>query len=74
MEITHNPALKLLSAEGIKRAEDLGSVRVTTYHRLPALCNDAAAAEWISNLGYAVFDEAHFFTSDSVFNEIPSIS
>lgn len=69
MEITHNPALKLLSAEGIKRAEDLGSVRVITYHRLPALCNDAAAAEWISNLGYAVFDEAHFFTSDSVFNE-----
>ena len=29
----------------------------------------ASAAEWISNLGYAVFDEAHFFTSDSVFNE-----
>lgn len=69
MELTNDPKLRLLSEDGIKEAEDFGSVRVITYHRLPALCNDESAARWISNLAYVVFDESHFFTSDVVFNE-----
>lgn len=69
MKLTNAPQLKLLTDEGVRQTEDFCQVRVVTYHRLPALLHDKAASGWIANLAFVVFDEAHFFTSDSIFNE-----
>lgn len=69
MKLTNDPQSKLLTDEGVRRTEDFGQVRVVTYHRLPALLHDKSASGWIANLAYVVFDEAHFFASDSIFNE-----
>lgn len=64
----NSPQLRLLTDEGVRRTEDFGPVRVITYHRLPALVHDSESISWMSNLAFAVFDEAHFFTADAIFN------
>ena len=68
MERTHDPRKKLLTDEGVRQTEDFGPVRVITYHRLSALLHDKTSIPWITNLAYVVFDEAHFFAADALFN------
>lgn len=68
METTGDPRLKMLSDLGIQKCEDFGSVRVITYHRLHALLKDEKLIRWRDHLLYVVADEAHFFTSDALFN------
>lgn len=63
-----SPLSRLLTDEGVRQAEDFGPVRVITYHRLPALVKDVASSGWMANLAFAVFDEAHYFASDALFN------
>lgn len=69
MEILDSPLRKLLTPEGVRKCEDFDAVRVITYHRLPALLQDPEARPWLANLGFVVFDEAHFFVADSMFND-----
>lgn len=68
MEMTGDPKLKMLSDLGIQKCEDFGAVRVITYHRLHALLTDKKLIKWRDQLLYVVADEAHFFTSDALFN------
>lgn len=69
MNILNSPLLIRLTPEGIREHEDFGAVRVITYHRLPALLGDPEARLWLANLAFVVFDEAHFFVADAIFNE-----
>lgn len=68
LTLTDNPRLRLLNDEGIRQEEDFGPVRIITYHRLPALVHDRAAIPWLANVAVAVFDEAHYFAADALFN------
>lgn len=68
MEQLQSPFLKTLTDEGVRQTEDFGPVRVVTYHRLPALLKDQNSAAWRANLAFVIFDEAHFFAADSLFN------
>lgn len=68
MEKLRSPLSRLLTDEGVMQTEDFGPVRVITYHQLPTLAKDEASSAWIANLAFAVFDEAHYFASDSQFN------
>lgn len=68
LSLTDNPRLRLLNDEGIRQEEDFGAVRIITYHRLPALVHDRAAIPWLANVAVVVFDEAHYFTADALFN------
>ena len=65
----NDPRKRLLTEEGVRQQEDFGAVRVITYHRLPALIKDPSAKKWLSDLCFVIFDEAHFFVADAVFNE-----
>lgn len=64
-----SPLEKLLTDEGLRQQEDFGPVKVITYHKLPAFLQNTENSEWLKNLRYVVFDECHFFTSDSLFND-----
>lgn len=68
MDALNDPRNQLLTPAGVRAQEDFGPVRVVTYHRLPALVNDPTLGPWICNLGFIVFDEAHFFVADATFN------
>lgn len=68
MDLLDDPRRKLLTDEGIRQTEDFGPVRVITYHRLAGLLRNQSAVPWIANLAYVVFDEAHFFAADAMFN------
>lgn len=68
MDLLDDPRRKLLTDEGIRQTEDFGPVRVITYHRLACLLRNQSAVPWIANLAYVVFDEAHFFAADAMFN------
>ena len=68
MKEINDPRLEMLSDLGIQKCEDFGAVRVITYHRLHALLTDKKSIKWRDQLLYVVADEAHFFTSDALFN------
>lgn len=68
MKMTDDPRIHLLTDLGIQKCEDFGSIRVITYHRLHELLKDGALRSWKEQLLYVVADEAHFFTSDALFN------
>lgn len=70
MEITNSPKQGCLTEKGIREESDFGNVRVITYHKLPEFINEKGNEEWISNLMYVIFDEAHFFVADSQFNNM----
>lgn len=46
--------------------DDYGFIHIVTYQGL--LSHIKSNREWIQNLEYVIFDEAHFFASDSFFN------
>lgn len=68
MKMTDDPRIHLLTDLGIQKCEDFGSIRVITYHRLHELLKDGSLRGWKEQLLYVVADEAHFFTSDAMFN------
>ena len=68
MEMTGDRRRDLLTDLGIQKCEDFGAIRVITYHRLHELLKDKDFTEWRERLLYVVADEAHFFTSDALFN------
>lgn len=68
MEMTGDRRRDLLTDLGIQKCEDFGAIRVITYHRLHELVKDKDLTEWRRHLLYVVADEAHFFTSDALFN------
>lgn len=59
------------TAKGLIAEENFGSVKILTYHRLPAFMKekDDAKERWLKRLKYVVADEAHIFTADALFNE-----
>lgn len=69
MDVLEDPNRFYLTPEGVRAQEDFGAVRVITYHRLPALVTDPGFRTWVANLAFVVFDEAHFFVADAVFNQ-----
>lgn len=69
MELQGSPLIGCLTDKGIQQQENFGTVRVITYHRLPALLKEEYNKQWLANLMYVVADEVHFFTADSSFNE-----
>lgn len=68
MKKNKDPRLEMLSDLGIQKCEDFGAIRIITYHRLHALLTDKELIKWRDQLLYVVADEAHFFTSDALFN------
>lgn len=68
MKITNDQRINLLTDLGIQKCEDFGAIRIITYHRLHELLKDETLRQWRENLLYVVADEAHFFTSDALFN------
>lgn len=68
MRILESPKLEYLTDKGIENEDDFGCVRVITYHKLPSFVSNDDNKEWISNVMYVAFDEAHFFVADSLFN------
>ena len=68
MKITDSPKQKLLTDAGVKDECHFGNVCVITYHKLFSFVGDEKNKEWISNVMYVAFDEAHFFVSDCLFN------
>lgn len=69
-KITGIPSKGHLTDEGLQAQEDFGPVRVITYHRLPTLVKDPKNEAWLQNVAYMVADEVHFFTADSLFNDL----
>lgn len=57
--------------KGLIEKEDFGSVKILTYHRLPAFLKneDSNQKKWMSRIKYVVADEAHVFCADTFFNE-----
>lgn len=51
--------------------DDYGFIHIVTYQGL--LSHIKANREWVHNLEYVIFDEAHFFASDSFFNSYTHI-
>ena len=68
LQLTNSPLQGMLTDKGIQAQEHFGSVAVTTYHRLISFLSDEDNRKWCDKLEYVVADEAHFFTSDSLFN------
>lgn len=69
MDIIESPDRGLLTDKGIQMKENFGNVCVITYHRLYNFLNDNTNANWIQNIAYVIADEAHYFASDSLFND-----
>lgn len=68
MKKTCSPLEEMLTEKGVQAQDVFGSVGVITYHRLPKFLSIDENRKWCENLGYIICDEAHFFTSDSLFN------
>ena len=68
MKMTDDPRRDLLTDLGIQKCEDFGAIRIITYHRLHEFLRAENLKEWREQLLYVVADEAHFFTSDALFN------
>ncbi len=54
---------------GLQRLEDFGPVRIMTLQKLQGFINSAEGREWCKGVTHLVVDEAHFFTSDFLFNQ-----
>lgn len=60
--------LALYTSKGLRTATDFGCVQIYTYQCLERILYDEALREQLSECDYVVFDEAHYFMSDAVFN------
>ncbi len=60
--------LKLLSDNGIVEQKIFENIGFVTYQGLLSFVKDDSNKDWIQNVEYLIADEAHFFTSDAVFN------
>ncbi|WP_055669429.1 DEAD/DEAH box helicase family protein [Desnuesiella massiliensis] len=60
--------LEYLTPKGLDNKEDFNNVKVMTYHRLDSYVNNIIKSRELNNYLIVVFDECHFFMSDSLFN------
>ena len=51
----------------LRKTDDFGLVTITTYQKLPTYLKNK---DFCKSISYAVFDEAHYFTSDASFSEL----
>lgn len=51
----------------LRKIDDFGLVTITTYQKLPTYLK---SKDFCKSISYAVFDEAHYFTSDATFSEL----
>lgn len=54
------------SDRAYQEKDDYGFIHIVTYQGLQSHIENNL--DWIKNVGYTIFDEAHFFTSDTFFN------
>lgn len=52
--------------EVLRKIDDYGFVKITTYQKLPKYLTDS---EFCKNIGYLILDEVHYFTSDALFSK-----
>lgn len=60
--------LRLYTDVGLQEKDDYGAIHIVSYQSLISHLKNPEFQDWIRNIKYAVFDEAHFFSSDSYFN------
>ena len=61
--------LKKLTPLGLEEKIIFGNVGFINYQKLSSFIFNSKHDEWRENLGFVIFDECHFFTADSLFNE-----
>ena len=62
------------AGNGAPRGGMFDHVRIVTYQRLHGFINDSENRKWMNQMLYAVFDEAHYFTADALFNPYTELS
>lgn len=60
--------LEYFTPKGLDQKEDFRNIKVMTYHKLDSYINDIMHSREFINYFMVVFDECHFFMSDSLFN------
>lgn len=66
MDIIFKEGKDYYSDRAYQEKDDYGFIHIVTYQGLQAHIKNNP--DWIKNVGYTIFDEAHFFTSDTFFN------
>lgn len=66
MDIIFKKGKDYYSDRAYQEKDDYGFIHIVTYQGLQAHIKNNS--DWIKNVGYTIFDEAHFFTSDTFFN------
>jgi len=69
LKVIHNDDLKKFTSFGLEEKIVFGDVGFINYQKLSSFLYNPEYKAWRENLGVVVFDEAHFFTADSLFNE-----
>lgn len=62
------PELEDLSPKGLDKRENFKTIRILTYQKLEIYLEDILELEKLKDFDLIVFDECHFFLSDSLFN------
>lgn len=65
----HSDDLRFLAPSDLEEKIIFGNVGFINYQKLPSFLYNPEHKEWCENLAFVIFDEAHFFTADSLFNE-----
>ncbi|GEM_PF-1664804 len=61
--------LRKYTPEGLDEIEDFKNISVLSYQKLGGYLNNITYKEKLHKYSYVIFDECHFFISDSLFNK-----